>query len=154
VFVAKPLLSIMEVSSWEILVAKLVDQCSRESIGSACEWVRDGWGSEQPDLEAGVPTSTVGRLELGHLKGPFQSKLFYDSIRWSGLDCYSPHKPQWYFLVSLVTEVMSSHAVQALITWLLGLSTFTWNNFQDMHFWTSFMCNPFILRTVRIFAFY
>ena len=38
-----------------------------------------GWGFEQPGLEGGVPAYSRG-LELGDLKGPFQTKPFYDSL--------------------------------------------------------------------------
>ena len=38
-----------------------------------------GWEFEQPGLEGGIPAYSRG-LELGDLKGPFQPKLFYDSM--------------------------------------------------------------------------
>ena len=38
-----------------------------------------GWGFEQPGLVGGVPAYSRG-LELDDLKGPFQPKLFYDSV--------------------------------------------------------------------------
>ena len=38
-----------------------------------------GWGCEQPGVMGGVPAYSTG-LELDDLKGPFQSKPFYDPI--------------------------------------------------------------------------
>ena len=37
------------------------------------------WGFEQPGLVGGVPAYSRG-LELDDLKGPYQHKLFYDTI--------------------------------------------------------------------------
>ena len=39
-----------------------------------------GWGCEQPGLQGGVPAFGKG-LELGDLKGPFQPKPFYGSMK-------------------------------------------------------------------------
>ena len=39
-----------------------------------------GWGFQQPGLEGGVPANSKG-LELDGLKGPFQPKSSYDSIK-------------------------------------------------------------------------
>lgn len=127
---AKPFLSTMEVSSLEILITKEVDMCSRESTVSACEWIPAGWSSEQPALEEGVPASIVERLELGDLKGPCQRKVFYDSIRLSGFECYIPYKTKWQFLVSLVNEVTSSHAVKALMA-AIRFKQFYIKNFSE-----------------------
>ena len=44
-----------------------------------------GWGCEQPGLEGGVPAHS-SRLELDDLRGPFQSKPFYDSVINLGLE--------------------------------------------------------------------
>ena len=38
-----------------------------------------GWGCEQPGVEGGVPAYSRG-LELGEVKGPFQPKLFCNSM--------------------------------------------------------------------------
>jgi len=38
-----------------------------------------GWGCEQPGLEGGVPAYSRW-LELDNVKGPFQTKPFYDSM--------------------------------------------------------------------------
>jgi len=38
-----------------------------------------GWDCEQPGLEGGVHAYSRA-LELGDLKGPFQPKLYYDSM--------------------------------------------------------------------------
>jgi len=43
------------------------------------------WGFEQPGLEGGVPAYSRGLKRDDVLKGPFQSKPFYDSL--TGLKC-------------------------------------------------------------------
>jgi len=41
---------------------------------------QDGWGFEQPGLVGGTPAYSR-ELELGDLKGPFQPKTFYGSVK-------------------------------------------------------------------------
>ena len=56
-----------------------------------------GWGCEQSGLGGGFPAYSR-RLELEDLKGPFQSKPFYDSVIYKdalpnfGVPFYTNHK--------------------------------------------------------------
>lgn len=50
-----------------------------------------GWGPEQPDLVGGDPAHSRG-MKSGGLHGPFQTKLFYDSMKQKLKSKYYFHK--------------------------------------------------------------